>query len=81
MSRHRGRFKWKKYSRYKGNLRGYWTSKSRTTERHRKVEEMSEINDMTELRDRVARLEFENRVLHDIVANLSRTPPWTSRGS
>lgn len=34
--RHRGRFKWKKYSRYNGNLRVYWTAKDRTTERHRR---------------------------------------------
>lgn len=30
MAKHRGRFRWKKYSRYKGNMRVFWTSKHRT---------------------------------------------------
>ena len=36
MSKHRGKFKWKKYSRYSGYLRYYWMSELRTTDRHRK---------------------------------------------
>ena len=30
--RHRGKFKWKLYSKYKGNLKGYWTNKDRKPE-------------------------------------------------
>lgn len=33
--RHRGRFKWRKYSKYRGNLKDYWTNERRTTHRHR----------------------------------------------
>ena len=37
MGKHSGRFKWKKYSRYKGNLRGFWTAKDRPDiTRHRR---------------------------------------------
>jgi 7-cyano-7-deazaguanine synthase len=35
-NKHRGRFKWKKYSRHKGNLQDYWTDPRRKHERHRK---------------------------------------------
>jgi hypothetical protein len=35
MGKHTGRFKWKKYSKYRGNLQPYWTDKNRTTDRHR----------------------------------------------
>lgn len=33
--KHRGRFKWKKYSRYNGNLRGYWIDPNREGEHHK----------------------------------------------
>lgn len=29
MSKHRGKFKWRKYSRYNGNLRAYWQMRHR----------------------------------------------------
>lgn len=32
MARHRGRFKWKRYSAYNGNLRVYWQGKDRPSE-------------------------------------------------
>jgi hypothetical protein len=35
LAKHRGKFKWKKYSRYSGNLRDYWTRPDRGHERHR----------------------------------------------
>lgn len=38
MGKHRGRFKWKKYSRYKGALRAYWEFKKRMTDRHWEVD-------------------------------------------
>jgi len=40
--KHRGRFDWKKYSTYNGNLRYYWADKRRTTERHRTPQEPSQ---------------------------------------
>jgi hypothetical protein len=39
MAKHRGKFKWKKYSEHKGNLRDYWTRWDRTQGRHHKEEE------------------------------------------
>lgn len=33
--RHRGRFNWRKYTKYSGNLKGYWTANNRTKDRHR----------------------------------------------
>lgn len=36
--RHRGKFKWSKYSKYRGNLKDYWTDSQRTTHRHRAKE-------------------------------------------
>lgn len=36
MPKHSGRFKWKKYSKYNGNLRGYWTEAGRPKE-HRLI--------------------------------------------
>jgi hypothetical protein len=39
MPKHSGKFKWKKYSKHKGNLIGYWTAKNRTTDRHRKEDD------------------------------------------
>ena len=38
MGKHRGRFKWKKYSRYKGALRQYWEDHKRMVDRHRERE-------------------------------------------
>lgn len=38
MAKHFGRFKWKKYSRYKGALRLYWVNHKRLTDRHRERE-------------------------------------------
>lgn len=35
MPKHRGRFKWKKYSRYKGNLKDYWTTPWRVAEHYK----------------------------------------------
>jgi len=35
MAKHRGRFKWKLYSKHKGNLILYWTDRNRNTDRHR----------------------------------------------
>jgi hypothetical protein len=32
MGNHSGKFNWKKYSRYKGNLRDYWTDSRRLPE-------------------------------------------------
>jgi hypothetical protein len=36
MGKHQGRFKWKKYSRHKGNLQDYWCNPDRLWDRHRK---------------------------------------------
>ncbi len=36
MGRHQGRFKWKKYSRHRGNLKDYWCNPDRLWDRHRK---------------------------------------------
>ena len=38
MGKHRGKFNWKKYSRYKGALRRYWEHHKRLVERHRERE-------------------------------------------
>jgi hypothetical protein len=38
MVKHRGKFKWKKYSKYSGNLKDYWTHPDRGHERHRMIE-------------------------------------------
>ena len=38
MGKHSGRFKWKKYSRYKGALRQYWENHKRLVKRHRERE-------------------------------------------
>ena len=32
-----GKFKWKKYSKHKGNLKDYWTNPKRFTDRHRQM--------------------------------------------
>ena len=32
MPKHYGKFKWKKYTRYNGNLRDYWTDRDRQPE-------------------------------------------------
>lgn len=32
MAKHKGKFKWKKYSRYRGNLRYWWEWKGRMAE-------------------------------------------------
>jgi hypothetical protein len=36
MGRHHGKFRWKKYTKYKGNLRDYWTRSDRKGDRHRR---------------------------------------------
>lgn len=35
MAKHRGKFKWKKFSKYKGMLRDYWEMKERLAEHRR----------------------------------------------
>lgn len=36
MGKHNGKFKWKKYSKYNGNLRHYWEAPWRFWDRHNK---------------------------------------------
>jgi hypothetical protein len=37
VAKHRGRFKWRKYSKHKGNLKRFWTAKDRPdVTRHRR---------------------------------------------
>ena len=38
MGKHKGKFNWKKYSRYKGALRRYWEDHKRLVKRHRERE-------------------------------------------
>jgi hypothetical protein len=44
-NKHRGKFKWKKYSKYSGNLRLFWTAKDRPDQtRHRAEEHLHSLS-------------------------------------
>jgi hypothetical protein len=37
LGKHRGRFKWQKHTKHKGNLKTYWTNPNRRHNKHRKT--------------------------------------------
>lgn len=42
--RHRGRFQWRKYSKYSGNLKDWWTDPRRPEDtRHRRYEDLADL--------------------------------------
>lgn len=57
--RHRGRFKWRKYSKHSGNLKDYWTNGRRTADRHRAEPHMN-------LTERIERVIEDHQWLFEI---------------